>query len=91
MADDFSNHKSTGTNYGIKDFALFVDGKEVKRSSTSIDYPTPRGATELVYDTRLISNGKHEFKVVAYDLQGTPSVTWGYGQHVSAATVDVKN
>ena len=91
MSRSYAQFKSTGVNLGVSYIVLLVDGQEVDRWSSSIDFPTPRTVHSFFYDTRKLTNGDHTFEVVSYNLENIKSYTWGPGYHASKAIVTVKN
>jgi hypothetical protein len=66
--------QSTGSNNGIKQIDLLIDGNVVASQRTDAGAPAPGVSTSFSLDTRKLSNGEHEIYVRAYDARCFPSI-----------------
>jgi hypothetical protein len=66
--------QSTGSNLGVRQVDLLVDGSTVASLRTDSGTPAPAVLATFSLDTRRLPNGVHELYVRAYDARCTPSM-----------------
>jgi hypothetical protein len=66
--------QATGSNVGVRQVDLLVDGVTVQSIRADAAAPAPAVYTSFTLDTRRLSNGMHALYVRAYDARCIPSI-----------------
>lgn len=66
--------QATGSNLGVRQVDLLVDGVTVQTLRTDAATPAPAVYASFTLDTRGLANGEHELYLRAYDARCIPSI-----------------